>query len=359
MTVRISKPEFNLREKLSELDLPVGNHGSQLMKSSSPEESFFLTQAGRKNHIINGSCIIWQRANASIVQTDFDNYGCDRFWFANGATQVDRSTDTPDKEGFVYSMKVTSNGTGSSLGQPIELSQGSYSQFKPGQRYTMSVWAKTDSVESNNLTFVAYYRNEKFSNTDQVDWQPSNNAFAGQMTRNWKRFSCSFIAPEVAANNKMLALEFSFSATAYFTGFQFEEGDLTPFEFRTKAEELAACQRYFQIHSGGSYGALGLIGRKSGSDNVEFNFILPHPLRGLATGTWTNTNGMRLLRASDGAGAVPTAVTVTGANTTSGSDVYSVIFITADTTTFGTGNVILQYASGAGNNQKLQVDAEF
>ena len=73
----------------------------------------------------------------------------------------------------------------------------------------------------------------------------------------------------------------------------------------------------------------------------------------------SNTSGIRLLRASDGTTALPTAVTVTGANTSSGSDVYSVIFITADTTTFGTGDVILQYASGAGNNQKIQVDAEF
>tara|TARA_A100000172_G_scaffold37589_2_gene22927 strand:+ start:2301 stop:3380 length:1080 start_codon:yes stop_codon:yes gene_type:complete len=358
MTVRVSKPEFNLREKLSELDISIGNHGSQLMKSSSPEESFFLTQAGRKNHIINGSCIIWQRANASIVQTDFANYGCDRFWFANGATQVDRSTETPDKEGFTYSMKVTQSSTAASIGQAIELTHGGNSQFKPGQRYTLSVWAKTDSVEATNLTFVAYYRNSKFSGTDQVNWQPSVNPFAGQITRKWKRFSCSFIAPEVNSNNTILALEFSFSATAYFTGFQFEEGDLTPFEYRTRAEELAACQRYYQIHSGGSYGALGLIGRKSGSSNVEFNFILPHPLRGLSTGTWTNTNGIRMVRASDGTAAVPTAVTVTGANTTSGNGVYSVINIVADTTSFNTGDVILQYASGGSNNQKLEVDAE-
>ena len=59
MTVRVSKPEFNLREKLSELDLPVGNHGSQLMKSSSPEESFHLTQAGRKNYFINGDMVVF------------------------------------------------------------------------------------------------------------------------------------------------------------------------------------------------------------------------------------------------------------------------------------------------------------
>ncbi len=53
MVVRISKPAFNLREKLSELDIPVGSHGSQVMKSADAAESFELVRAGRKNKIIN------------------------------------------------------------------------------------------------------------------------------------------------------------------------------------------------------------------------------------------------------------------------------------------------------------------
>ena len=44
MTVRITKPEFNIREKLSELDIPVGNHGTQLMKSSDVAETHNLLQ---------------------------------------------------------------------------------------------------------------------------------------------------------------------------------------------------------------------------------------------------------------------------------------------------------------------------
>ena len=119
MTVRITKPEFNIREKLSELDIPVGNHGSQLMKSSTVGESQKLLQIkNRKNYFINGDCKIWQRGTSSIVPTDFGNYGCDRWWFANGATQIDRSTDVPGfssaatahlngAEAFNYSMKVT------------------------------------------------------------------------------------------------------------------------------------------------------------------------------------------------------------------------------------------------------------
>ena len=94
MTVRITKPEFNIREKLSELDIPVGNHGTQLMKSSDVAETHNLLQLKnrRKNYFINGDCKIWQRG---ISNPHINHYTCDRWWRANGATQVDRSTDVP------------------------------------------------------------------------------------------------------------------------------------------------------------------------------------------------------------------------------------------------------------------------
>ena len=71
MSVRVSKPAFNLREKLSELDIPVGTHGSQLMKSADAAESFDLVRAGRKNMLINGNCVIDQRnaGNSAAVGT--------------------------------------------------------------------------------------------------------------------------------------------------------------------------------------------------------------------------------------------------------------------------------------------------
>lgn len=280
MTVRVSKTEFNLREKLSELDIPVGNHGSQLMRSSSPEESFFLTQAGRKNYFINGGCSVWQRGTAA---PSHNNYGCDRFWFANGASQVDRSTETPEKKGFCYSMKVTSNGSGTSIGQPIELIATGKSQFKPGQRYTLSVWARTDSVVSNNLSFVIYYRNSKFSGTNQVNWAPSVAPFAGQMTKKWKRFSVSCIAPDVNSNNVVLAIELAFSATAYFTGFQFEEGDLTEFEHRSYAEELNLCHRYFfkNINESGEDGCN--YGKAFNNNEMFASIRFPTPMRATPT----------------------------------------------------------------------------
>ena len=72
----------------------------------------------------------------------------DRFWRANGVSSVDRSTDVPAYNttgalGFAYSMKYSTNGTGSSLGQPIELTDTGVSQFVNGNQYTFSFYANT------------------------------------------------------------------------------------------------------------------------------------------------------------------------------------------------------------------------
>ena len=63
MTVRIEKSGFNLREKLTELDVPVGAHGSQVMQSESLKETFNITKGGRRNLLVNGSFSVWQRGN--------------------------------------------------------------------------------------------------------------------------------------------------------------------------------------------------------------------------------------------------------------------------------------------------------
>ncbi len=258
MTVRITKPEFNIREKLSELDIPVGNHGTQLMKSSDVAETHNLLQLKnrRKNYFINGDCRIWQRGTSN---PNVNHYTCDRWWRANGVSQVDRSTDVPaygttGAEAFTYSMKVTSNGTGSSIGQPIELTDTGVSQFGNGKQYTLSFYAKTDSG-TGDVTAVMYYRNSKFSSTNQINWEPSHAPHLGTMNRGWQRFVYTFTAPAVHSNNTVLAFELSFNVTTYFTGFQLEEGpQVTPFEFTNKAEELVLCQRYFAVFPGRSGG---------------------------------------------------------------------------------------------------------
>ena len=158
MTVRVSKPVLNIREKLSELDNPVGNHGSQLMKSADAAESFSLVRAGRKNMIHNGDQRIWQRyttkqsaAGTSLI------FISDRWMFEEGCGElvatVSRSTDTPSGEGFQYSSQINVDTVESAIGTG-DFAQ--YMYFVEGQdivhlewgtRYakpvTLSFWFKT------------------------------------------------------------------------------------------------------------------------------------------------------------------------------------------------------------------------
>ena len=54
MTVKITKPEIDIREKLTELNKPSGIAGEAMLRAETPQEQFNLIGAGRKNLIING-----------------------------------------------------------------------------------------------------------------------------------------------------------------------------------------------------------------------------------------------------------------------------------------------------------------
>ena len=276
MTVRVNKSSFNIREKLSELGRKFGLKGSELAAAETLQEARDLVSAGRKNYFINGSALIWQRGTSGISNTAYNNYGCDRWWLANGATSVDRSTTVPS--GFQYSMKYTSNGSGSTIGQAIELTATGISQFEAGKEYTLSVWARTDSGESN-LGFIVFYRNAKYSGTNQVNWTPYAPT-VGKMTTEWKKFTYTFTAPTVNSNNQILATEFSFNKTAYFTGFQFEKGrNTTEFEHRSYGEELALCKRYYQRMGDSNTNELTLGGYAVNNTTIYTSVQLPVEMR--------------------------------------------------------------------------------
>ena len=107
MTVRVSKPTINLREKLSELDNPVGNHGAQLMKSVDAAETFNLIGAGRRNIVINGDMSISQRyGTTSLTIPAANTYVLDRWGgWSNQASKfsVQQVADAPTEEGLKYS----------------------------------------------------------------------------------------------------------------------------------------------------------------------------------------------------------------------------------------------------------------
>ena len=118
MTVRVNKDSFNLREKLSELERPIGLKGSELMRAETTQEARDLVSAGRKNMIINGDMRIFQRDNAgNIVSGDGSKYYLDRWMVRNSSTatvNVSQQNSATGPPGFRSWMLVECDGTDAS-----------------------------------------------------------------------------------------------------------------------------------------------------------------------------------------------------------------------------------------------------
>ena len=86
MTVRVNKQPFNIREKLSELERPIGVKGNELMRAETSQEARDLVSAGRKNMVINGLMTVSQRNGTSsytIPNATGGSYGGPDRWAIN------------------------------------------------------------------------------------------------------------------------------------------------------------------------------------------------------------------------------------------------------------------------------------
>ena len=237
MTVRVNKPAFNLRDKLSELERPIGVKGSELMKSKTIQEARDSINAGRKNLVINGDMRIAQRGTTSTVD---NNYGCVDRWFkySNGDTSTwGQATDAVHGTYVYWVAKSSSNVGYGNLRQRIE------PFFVPtnGINYVASFWMKISSG-------IAPLRYEFWNNTDQTNI--ASDMQHDLLTTDWKKYTINFrLDSNDSMDNWHIMLgsnDAPAGATFYLTKVQIEEGDTaTEFEHRSYGEELALCQRYY------------------------------------------------------------------------------------------------------------------
>ena len=260
----------------------ITSNGNAVITTQSP-------QLGRRNLIINGDMQVWQRG-ASSTSGSLDYHTVDRFWnyLASGGT-VQRSTDVPSGEGFVYSYRLTSNGYWA-VGQPIELPVTGKTILKNNTDYTLSFWAKAATSEA--VTVAIRYADAKGNGNNRVSLASSTPTIG----TSWVRYSLTFNTGTAApiATNEIIDIEIADgnALDIYLTGIQFEAGDVaTPFEHRSYGEELALCQRYYQ-----KFGNTGTDEYKryavtscDNSTNSRGIFHFPVPMRVFPTLTTSGT----------------------------------------------------------------------
>ena len=285
MTVRITKPEFNLREKLSELDRPIGLKGSELMRSNGAQDARDLIGAGRKNMIINGDMRIAQRGASETGITLQGYYTCDRWHIQlNGPTlKLEQDSDNPGY-GFKNSLAITTTTAVSSIagGNAIKLRyliegydvaqlQYGTTHAKP---FTLSFWVKSSLTGQFAISFSRDSRivNRQVTVNSANTWEHKSITILGDVTTAFANTTNGTgmiinIFPSSGANstdgsNIRQWNSYHNAHTAYganmghltvtnsvfkITGVQMEVGKVaTEFEHRPYAEELALCQRYFE-----------------------------------------------------------------------------------------------------------------
>jgi len=255
MTLRASKPAFNVREKLTELGRRFGLKGSELAAAETVQEAREIVSAGRKNLIINGGLQIWQRGTSITGSYSGRPYTADMFRIYNvnngSGAVVSRSTDVPSNE-FAYSLKRdTSSYNGhSEINIPIELNRTGYeSPFVRGETYTFSYWAKGDGKDTS---FINNATGRWSSNVNSGTYVSDRLVKGHSGSGNWEKVIHEFTIDSTVPGSAtffsiLIGRNMSHVGVNYWTGFQLERGrNATEFEHRSYGEELKLCERYFE-----------------------------------------------------------------------------------------------------------------
>tara|TARA_A100000171_G_C2136355_1_gene150565 strand:- start:595 stop:1854 length:1260 start_codon:yes stop_codon:yes gene_type:complete len=332
MSLRVSKPGFNIREKLNELDRPIGVQGNNILRSNTASESFDIIQAGRRNMIINGDMSVAQRgvyidANTPSRTTGItgDTFGgCDRWELDisnSGTWTQEQVKDAPLGSGFHYSSKMTCTtantaGGGNTPGNLVSLRQKiewgvekslSHNTTK-AKPFTVSFWVKSNEpgkyyVQAININTTTANRISRSYTIEQSGvWEFKTLIFPpptigyphSDMTVQGLEIyftvganSNTYGSPHYGTWSTNVAYLFRgqtnlAAATGnYFqvTGVQLEKGSQnTPFEHLHYTENLALCQRYCMAYGGDDEVHLGTA-HAYNSTNINLSVHLPVSLR--------------------------------------------------------------------------------
>ena len=212
------------------------------------DASHLASISNRKNFIINGGFDVWQRG----ISFDNDEYGADRWkMYSPGSHAYARSTDVPTAASprFKYSASITGSGDGTGFKQYIESANSSRLL---GQDVTISFWLKHTTGSGTDKFKAQFYTLNTLDNGSSGTTIGSATLFTS--TTSWAKYTTTFTdLPANTVNGLQLTLKYNGtgSTVALITGVQVELGSVaTDFEQRSYGEELALCQRYYEIIGG-------------------------------------------------------------------------------------------------------------
>ena len=244
-----------------------------------------------RNLIINGAMQVAQRGTNATSKTSDGYFTCDR-WHANidtiGTWSFDQSSTVPSGSGFATSLKVScttadaSPAAGDSIfiqqrieGQDLQqLAKGTSS----AKAVTLSFWVRSSKTGTHiveirddiNTRHIAKSYTIAVADTWQFITLTYDGDTSGTLTNSniraldinyWLGAGSGFTSGTLAtswaartlANSAVgqVNLADNNTNTFYITGVQLEVGSVaTPFEHRSYGDELARCQRYYEIVEG-------------------------------------------------------------------------------------------------------------
>ena len=338
MTVRITKPELNIREKLAELDKPSGIAGEAMLRAETSQEQFNLINAGRRNILINGGFTVSQRANySSATATISNNYYLDRWnldFSGVSATIQNNSTDLPNGT-TSKTAKLAATSTGGAgylqIRQKIEVES-----WMDNQTVTVSAWVKSNTAYPRLRVESAALGNN----------QDSTHIYSG--SGNWEFLTMTLTLRDAISTFNAGVILWSGSTVAISSGdyveisqVQVELGNVaTPFEHRSYGEELALCQRYTYVIDGPTAG--DRVGDGFSYSTTGVIATIPFPVKMRAKPTLEGTPSQVTFNDSI-AGTNSSAISLNGSNTHFGS-----LSVTVSATAFHGGQV---YFSNTADNK--------
>ena len=237
---------------------------------------------GRRNLIVNGAMEVAQRGTSS-TSTGWGYYTVDRMNtnLRAGAGTMSQYTLNDELPPFVNAFKFAIT-SGSNNGQPIMQQKIEDSRKFKNRQVTLSFFAKASKAITVNTAFDLLWANaDNF--TTAVDHS---------ITTDWQRFTSTVTLPNPGGSYNStydhlytrITTPLNDTFDFYITGLQVEYGGTaTEYEHKSFGEELALCQRYFNIFgtdTGNNYENFGtVVAFSTGNGDRRMQMTMPTTMR--------------------------------------------------------------------------------